>query len=143
MGQIHRVTISGIERARSDAAGDRRSTGGPIRGTGGALPGSQDPVGLWDPAGGSTQSDCDYSVRADTGPGQPGGGLRAGNGGRYVENYRFVFAGGDVASGPATLIEAILAGKQAAVTIDCYLQSLSIEHAKSSLKELESEDYGK
>ena len=36
-----------------------------------------------------------------------------------------VFAGGDVANGPATLMEAIVAGKQAALTIDCYLQNLS------------------
>lgn len=35
----------------------------------------------------------------------------------------YVFAGGDVANGPATLMEAILAGKQAAITIDCYLQN--------------------
>ena len=54
-----------------------------------------------------------------------------------------VFAGGDVASGPATLMEAILAGKQAAVTIDCYLQSLGLDLAKISVKELESEDCGK
>ncbi|TRO47885.1 dihydropyrimidine dehydrogenase [Candidatus Bathyarchaeota archaeon] len=38
-----------------------------------------------------------------------------------------VFAGGDVANGPATLIEAILAGKQAAETIDNYLKSLSLK----------------
>jgi len=55
----------------------------------------------------------------------------------------FVFAGGDVASGPATLMEALLAGKQAAVTIDCYLQSLGLDLTKMSVKELESEDCGK
>jgi NADPH-dependent glutamate synthase beta subunit-like oxidoreductase/2,4-dienoyl-CoA reductase-like NADH-dependent reductase (Old Yellow Enzyme family) len=33
-----------------------------------------------------------------------------------------VFAGGDVAHGPSTAVEAIAAGKQAAASIDCYLQ---------------------
>lgn len=33
-----------------------------------------------------------------------------------------IFAGGDVVLGSGTLIEAILAGKQAAYSIDCYLQ---------------------
>ena len=47
-------------------------------------------------------------------------------------NLPFVFAGGDVANGPATLIEAILAGKQAAITIDCYLQSLSLNLSKGN-----------
>jgi hypothetical protein len=32
-----------------------------------------------------------------------------------------VFAGGDVANGPATVIEAIAAGRRAAVSIDIYL----------------------
>ncbi|KPV63987.1 MAG: Sulfide dehydrogenase subunit alpha precursor [Candidatus Bathyarchaeota archaeon BA1] len=34
-----------------------------------------------------------------------------------------IFAGGDVASGPATVIEAILAGKRAASSIDSYLRA--------------------
>jgi len=41
-----------------------------------------------------------------------------------------VFAGGDAANGPATLMEAVLAGKQAAITIDCYLQNLSLNLSK-------------
>jgi len=32
-----------------------------------------------------------------------------------------IFAGGDVVTGPASVIEAIAAGKKAAVSIDCYL----------------------
>lgn len=39
-------------------------------------------------------------------------------------SIRGVFAGGDVATGPATVIEAIRAGKTAAESIDCYLKSL-------------------
>jgi NADPH-dependent glutamate synthase beta subunit-like oxidoreductase len=35
-----------------------------------------------------------------------------------------VFAGGDVVSGPATLMEAIVAGRRAAVSIDLYLQRI-------------------
>jgi NADPH-dependent glutamate synthase beta subunit-like oxidoreductase len=42
----------------------------------------------------------------------------------------YVFAGGDAANGPATLMEAVLAGKQAANTIDCYLQNLSLNLSK-------------
>ncbi|HVP93170.1 MAG TPA: dihydropyrimidine dehydrogenase, partial [Acidobacteriota bacterium] len=35
-----------------------------------------------------------------------------------------VFAGGDSVTGPATVIEAICAGKRAAVSIEGYLKSL-------------------
>ena len=38
-----------------------------------------------------------------------------------------IFAGGDAASGQATLMEAILAGKHAATSIDCYLRGASLE----------------
>ena len=38
-----------------------------------------------------------------------------------------VFAGGDAVLGPATVIEAIVAGKRAAVSIDRYLKGLDIE----------------
>jgi len=38
-----------------------------------------------------------------------------------------IFAGGDAVSGPATLMEAILAGKHAAASIDCYLRGASFE----------------
>ena len=37
-------------------------------------------------------------------------------------NIPGLFAGGDVAHGPATAVEAISAGKRAAASIDCYLQ---------------------
>jgi NADPH-dependent glutamate synthase beta subunit-like oxidoreductase len=39
-----------------------------------------------------------------------------------------IFAGGDVVSGPATVIEAIAAGKKAAISIDKYLRGQSLEH---------------
>jgi NADPH-dependent glutamate synthase beta subunit-like oxidoreductase len=38
-----------------------------------------------------------------------------------------IFAGGDAVSGPATLMEAIIAGKRAAISIDCYLRGSSLE----------------
>jgi heterodisulfide reductase subunit A len=38
-----------------------------------------------------------------------------------------IFAGGDAVLGPATLIEAILAGKNAATSIDNYLNGLALE----------------
>jgi heterodisulfide reductase subunit A len=37
-----------------------------------------------------------------------------------------VFAGGDAVTGPASIIEAICAGKIAAASIDCYLKSLDL-----------------
>jgi len=41
---------------------------------------------------------------------------------RYMAtNTPGIFAGGDVVTGPASVIEAIAAGKKAAVSIDCYL----------------------
>jgi NADPH-dependent glutamate synthase beta subunit-like oxidoreductase len=38
-----------------------------------------------------------------------------------------IFAGGDAVSGSATLMEAIIAGKQAAISIDLYLRGISLE----------------
>jgi NADH-quinone oxidoreductase subunit F len=38
-----------------------------------------------------------------------------------------LFAGGDVTTGPATVIEAIAAGRKAATTIDRYLKGLGVE----------------
>jgi heterodisulfide reductase subunit A len=38
-----------------------------------------------------------------------------------------IFAGGDAVSGSATLMEAIIAGKQAAISIDRYLRGISLE----------------
>ncbi len=38
-----------------------------------------------------------------------------------------IFAGGDAVSGSATLMEAIIAGKRAAISIDCYLKGNSLE----------------
>jgi len=37
-------------------------------------------------------------------------------------NIPGIFAGGDVVTGPSSVIEAIAAGKKAAISIDCYLQ---------------------
>ncbi len=38
-----------------------------------------------------------------------------------------IFAGGDAVSGPANLMKAIIAGKQAAISIDCYLRGASLD----------------
>jgi NADH-quinone oxidoreductase subunit F len=42
-------------------------------------------------------------------------------------NVEGVFAGGDVVTGPKTVIEAIAAGKKAAISIDCYLKGEPVE----------------
>ncbi len=49
-------------------------------------------------------------------------------------NIEGIFAGGDVATGPATVIEAIATGKRAARSIDSYFkrESLSIEEEKAA-----------
>ena len=39
-----------------------------------------------------------------------------------------IFAGGDVVSGPATVIQAIAAGGKAVISIDRYLRRLSLEY---------------
>ena len=44
-----------------------------------------------------------------------------------MTNVPGVFAGGDVVSGPATVIEAIAAGRKAALSIDKYLRGQSME----------------
>lgn len=42
-------------------------------------------------------------------------------------NVSGIFAGGDVVTGPATVIEAIAAGKKAALSVDCYLRGKKFE----------------
>jgi NADPH-dependent glutamate synthase beta subunit-like oxidoreductase len=44
-----------------------------------------------------------------------------------MTNTKGIFAGGDVVSGPATVIEAMAAGRKAAVSIDKYLRGESLE----------------
>jgi NADH-quinone oxidoreductase subunit F len=39
-----------------------------------------------------------------------------------------VFAGGDVVSGPSSVVEAMAAGKTAALSIECYLEGRSLAH---------------
>ena len=41
-----------------------------------------------------------------------------------------VFAGGDIVSGPATVVEAIAAGRKAATSIECYLSGKSLPPEK-------------
>jgi NADPH-dependent glutamate synthase beta subunit-like oxidoreductase len=69
-------------------------------------------------------------------------------------NIPGVFAGGDVVSGPASVIEAVAAGKRAASGIDCYLRgvpyppeyvkppvvTMNDNHMKWHLREVETED---
>lgn len=45
-------------------------------------------------------------------------------------NVTGVFAGGDVAHGPAMAVDAIAAGKKAAASIDCYLQGRNLQLGK-------------
>jgi formate dehydrogenase major subunit len=45
-----------------------------------------------------------------------------------VTNVKGVFAGGDAVTGPATVIEAIAAGKKAALAIDKYLRGESLDY---------------
>ena len=46
----------------------------------------------------------------------------------FVTNVKGVFAGGDAVTGPATVIEAIAAGKKAALAIDKYLRGESLDY---------------
>ena len=50
-------------------------------------------------------------------------------------NIPGIFAGGDVVSGPSSIIEAIAAGKKAAAGIDCYLRGLAypLEYIKPAV----------
>lgn len=51
-----------------------------------------------------------------------------------------VFAGGDAVSGPATVIEAIAAGKKAAIFIDRYLNGLSLEYDEEIPRTIDLDD---
>jgi homotetrameric NADPH-dependent glutamate synthase len=55
-------------------------------------------------------------------------------------NVPGVFAGGDVVSGPATAVEAIAAGRRAAVSIDCYLRGVSLPAEEEPLPTVKIED---
>jgi heterodisulfide reductase subunit A len=48
----------------------------------------------------------------------------------YQTSIKDVFAGGDVVSGPATVIEAVAAGKEAAISIDRYLQGTDLKEGR-------------
>lgn len=45
-------------------------------------------------------------------------------------NIEGVFAGGDVVSGPADVIAAVAAGKEAAISIDCYLRGVDLKEGR-------------
>ncbi len=62
----------------------------------------------------------------------PGGTLEVDNQ-SLATNIAGVFAGGDVVLGPATAIEAIAAGKRAAIAIDRYLQGKSLPPKEGQL----------
>ena len=53
----------------------------------------------------------------------------------FATNIEGVFAGGDVVSGPATVIEAIAGGKKAALSIDRYLRGEPLEGKKNEDKD--------
>ncbi len=53
----------------------------------------------------------------------------------YQTSKKGVFAGGDVVAGPATVIEAVAAGKEAAISIDRYLQGTDIKEGRPEAKE--------
>jgi NADPH-dependent glutamate synthase beta subunit-like oxidoreductase len=57
-----------------------------------------------------------------------------------MTNIEGIFAGGDVVSGPATVIEAIAAGKRAALSIDQYLRGESLEYGEPVPRIIEIQD---
>ena len=57
-----------------------------------------------------------------------------------VTNVGGIFAGGDVVSGPATVIEAIAAGKKAAISMDKYLRGQSMEYEEQVPSTIGTED---
>jgi len=62
----------------------------------------------------------------------------------FVTNVKGVFAGGDAVTGPATVIEAIAAGKKAALAIDKYLRGESLDYQEPvpSIISIEDVDCG-
>ena len=53
----------------------------------------------------------------------------------FQTSIKGVFAGGDVVSGPATVIEAVAAGKEAAISIDRYLQGIDLKEGRPAERE--------
>ena len=58
----------------------------------------------------------------------------------YQTSMKGVFAGGDVVSGPATVVEAIGAGKDAAISIDRYLSGQELSEGREDTRIAVSED---
>ncbi|MBU0600645.1 FAD-dependent oxidoreductase [bacterium] len=68
--------------------------------------------------------------------------------GSYLTNSKGVFAGGDVVTGAATVIEAIASGKKAAISIDRYLKKEELSDfkllftvSKGRLEEIDKSEY--
>ncbi len=53
----------------------------------------------------------------------------------FQTSFKGVFAGGDVVSGPATVIEAVAAGKEAAISIERYLQGIDLKEGRPAVRE--------
>ncbi len=53
----------------------------------------------------------------------------------FQTNIKGVFAGGDVVSGPATVIEAVAAGKEAAISIQRYLEGIDLKEGRPETRE--------
>jgi heterodisulfide reductase subunit A2 len=53
----------------------------------------------------------------------------------FQTSIKGVFAGGDVVSGPATVIEAVSAGKEAAISIERYLQGIDLKEGRPAVRE--------
>jgi NADPH-dependent glutamate synthase beta subunit-like oxidoreductase len=60
--------------------------------------------------------------------------------GNLATNVPGVFAGGDVVTGPATVIEAIAAGRKGAIFIDKYLRGESLAYKEESPLTVKIED---
>jgi len=57
-------------------------------------------------------------------------------------NIKGVFAGGDVVTGPANVISAVAQGKQAAISIDCYLSGADLREGRRPLPKSVSRKMG-
>jgi NADPH-dependent glutamate synthase beta subunit-like oxidoreductase len=57
-----------------------------------------------------------------------------------VTNVGGIFAGGDVVSGPATVIEAIASGRKAAISMDEYLRGRGLEYEEQAPSTINTED---
>jgi heterodisulfide reductase subunit A-like polyferredoxin len=120
-GKVTGVECLRTELGEPDASGRRRPV--PVEGSEHVVPADQVLVAI------GQRTDLGMLRDEDTGRLAPNGWIQA-NPVTLMTDLPGVFAGGDLLTGPRTVIEAVSAGKEAAISIHRYLQGESVSRGR-------------